>query len=144
MERRELLRYLKEVRGRVLRDVGGRAHDDVAAVVGEQAALAVQVLPVGRHVGDVQQGEEALEEPPPDVEGALVVGRGEGLPLLAPEQVLGRLAALVLIDLWTFGETGEPEVNLLVQLFTASPLEEVSRYWEGVCLAAMVHFSRPL
>ena len=62
------------------------------------------MLPVGRHVGDVQQGEEALEEPPPDVEGALVVGRGEGLPLLAPEQVLGRLAALVLVDLRAFGE----------------------------------------
>lgn len=57
------------------------------------------MLPVGRHVGDMQQREEALEEPPSDVEGPLVVGREEGLALLAPEQVLSRLAALVFVYL---------------------------------------------
>lgn len=47
----------------------------------------------------MEQGEEALEESPSDVEGALVVGRQKGLALLSSEQVLSRLAALVFIDL---------------------------------------------
>lgn len=91
--------HLEEVRRRLLGDVHRRAHDDVAAVVGEERALAVEVLAVRGHVGDVEQGEEALEETPSDVEGPLVVGREEGLALLSPEQVLSRLAALVFVDL---------------------------------------------
>lgn len=47
----------------------------------------------------MEQREEALEESPSDVEGALVVGRQQGLALLSSEQVLSRLAALVFIDL---------------------------------------------
>lgn len=47
----------------------------------------------------MEQREEALEESPSDVEGALVVGRQKGLALLSSEQVLSRLAALVFIDL---------------------------------------------
>lgn len=47
----------------------------------------------------MEQREEALEESPADVEGALVVGRQKGLALLSSEQVLSRLAALVFIDL---------------------------------------------
>lgn len=47
----------------------------------------------------MEQREEALEESPSDVDGALVVGRQQGLALLSSEQVLSRLAALVFIDL---------------------------------------------
>lgn len=94
-----LRRHLKEVRRRLLWDVHCRAHDDVATVVREERALAVEVLPVWGHVGDMQQREEALKESPPDVEGPLVVGREEGLALLSPEQVLSRLAALVFVNL---------------------------------------------
>lgn len=47
----------------------------------------------------MEQREEALEESPSDVEGALVVGRQQGLALLSSEQVLSRLAALVFVDL---------------------------------------------
>lgn len=91
--------HLKEVRRRLLWDVHSRAHDDIAAVVREERALAVEVFSVWGHVGDVEQREEALEESPSDVEGALVVGRQQGLALLSSEQVLSRLAALVFIDL---------------------------------------------
>lgn len=62
-----LRRHLKEVRRRLLWDVHCRAHNDVAAVVGEERALAVEVLAVGGHVRDVELREEALEESPADV-----------------------------------------------------------------------------
>lgn len=38
--------HLKEVRRRLLWDVHSRAHDDIAAVVREERALAVEVFPV--------------------------------------------------------------------------------------------------
>lgn len=47
----------------------------------------------------MQQHEEALEEPPSDVDRPLVVAVGQDLPLVALQEVLGRLAALVLVDL---------------------------------------------
>lgn len=92
--------YLKEVGRRLLRDVHRRSDDHVAAVVREQAALPVEVLPIRGHIGDVVQREEALKQATSDVERALVVGRQERFPVLASQQVLGRLAALVFVDLW--------------------------------------------
>lgn len=66
--------YLKEVRRRLLWDVHSRPDDDVPAVVCEQAALPVEMFSVWGHIGDVEQGEEALKQATSDVEGALVVG----------------------------------------------------------------------
>ena len=90
--------HLVEGGVRLVRQVGGGAHDDAAAVVREEAALSVQVLAVGRDAGDVQQDKEALEEPAADVDGPLVVAVGQNLPLVALQEVLGGLAALVLVD----------------------------------------------
>lgn len=86
---------LEEVRMRLLRQVRRRADDHIAAVVREQAALAVQVLPVGGHVGHMEQREEALEEPTADVQGALVVPVRQGLALLTLEQVFSSLEEAV-------------------------------------------------
>lgn len=49
------------------------------------------------HVSDMEQREEALEQPASDVEEALVGGKS--LSLLVPQEVLGRLAALIFIYL---------------------------------------------
>lgn len=90
---------LKEGRVRLLRQVSSRANDDVSTVVSEQAALAVQVLPVRGHIGDMEQDEEALKEPPSDVDRSLVIAVSQDLPLVALQEVLCRLAALILVDL---------------------------------------------
>lgn len=66
--------HLKEVRRRLLGDVDGRANDDVAAVICEEAALPVEMFSVWRHVGDMEQREEAFKETAADVEWALVIG----------------------------------------------------------------------
>lgn len=91
--------HLEEGRVRLLGQVRSRAHDHVSAVIGEQAALPVQVLSVGGHVGDMEQDEEALKEPPADVDRSLVIAVGQDLPLVALQEVFCRLAALILIDL---------------------------------------------
>lgn len=90
---------LKEVRRRLLWDVHGRPDDHVAAVVREEAALPVEVFSVRGHVSDVEQREEALKQAASDVEGTLVIGRQKSLPLLASQQVLSRLAALIFVYL---------------------------------------------
>lgn len=90
---------LKEGRVRLLGQVRGRANDHVATIVGEQAALAVQVLPIGGHVGDMEQDKEAFKEPPSDVDRSLVVTVGQDLPLVALQEVFCCLATLILVDL---------------------------------------------
>lgn len=57
------------------------------------------MLSIGSHVSDVQEGKEALKEAAADVEGALVIAVGQGLPILPQQQILRCMAALVLIDL---------------------------------------------
>lgn len=84
---------------RLLGQVRGRADDHIPTVVGEQAALTVQVLPVGGHVGDMEQDKEAFKEPPPDVDRSLVIAVGQDLSLVALQEVFRRLAALILVDL---------------------------------------------
>lgn len=84
---------------RLLGQVSSRANDHVATVIGEQAALAVQVLPIGGHVGDMEQDKEAFKEPPPDVDRSLVVTIGQDLSLVALQEVFCCLATLIFVDL---------------------------------------------
>lgn len=90
---------LEKMRMRLLGQVSGRADDHVPAVVGEQTAFSIQVLAVRGHVGDMEKGEEALEEFTSDTKRALVVPVRQGLTFLALEEVFCSLASLVLVDL---------------------------------------------
>lgn len=90
---------LKEGRVRLLGEVSSRANDDIPTVISEQAALTVQVLPVRGHIGDMEQDKKALKEPPSDVDRSLVIAVSQDLPLVALQEVLCRLAALILVDL---------------------------------------------
>lgn len=83
---------------RFFRQVGSRADDHIAAVVGKKTALSIQVLTVGGHVGDVEQGEEAFEESASDVERALVIPIGKCFSLLTLEKIFSSLASLILVD----------------------------------------------
>lgn len=90
--------HLIEWRVRLVWEVGSRAHDDAAAVICEEATLPVQVLAIGRHVGNVQQNKKTLKEPTSDADRPLVIAIGQDLPFVSLQEVLCCLTALVLID----------------------------------------------
>jgi hypothetical protein len=73
--------YLIERRLRLIQEVNRGAHNDIPAVISEEAAIQVQVFTIGYYFGTMKQDKKAFKELVPDVDCPLVIAIGQGLPL---------------------------------------------------------------